>query len=191
MQGQARVLKCLDYHSESLTKECTLALFDHKTRMSESLAFNKPLRTACGSEVQRYCARVPTGANANNGKGSHHIQCLQEHRSRKSFGKKCKEVRTQRLRTLHTEPHSALWSSATVYEARVTRVFTIAGTAQPRGWTANRSAFERALVQYVCTGCDVSVGHGCLYACATGLGSWCGRYHAAVPHCREGPDSRR
>ena len=83
-QGDARVIRCLEESKELLTTDCRVAMFDHMTRMSEDIDFNKPLKDACSSEIQQNCANVNPGH-------SRVIRCLQDGR-REKYSDKCKQV---------------------------------------------------------------------------------------------------
>jgi hypothetical protein len=84
MQGDARVIRCLEESRDSLSLDCNVAMFDHMTRMSEDIDFNKPLKDSCSAEILENCAKVKPGH-------SRVIRCLQDGK-RKKYSDKCKEV---------------------------------------------------------------------------------------------------
>lgn len=88
-QGDARVIRCLEESREQLTTDCRVAMFDHMTRMSEDIDFNKPLKDACSSEIKQNCANVNPGH-------SRVVRCLQDGK-RKKYSDKCKKVRSSSI----------------------------------------------------------------------------------------------
>jgi hypothetical protein len=87
VQGDARVIRCLEEYRKDLTDDCKTTLFDHMTRMSEDIDFNKPLKDSCSAEIKDNCAKVKPGHSSV-------IRCLQDG-ERDKYSDKCKEVRVQ------------------------------------------------------------------------------------------------
>jgi Cysteine rich repeat len=85
LQGDARVIRCLEKSRQALQDDCKVALFDHMTLMSEDIDFNKPLKDACSAEIKENCAKVNPGH-------SRVIRCLQDG-ERDTYSDKCKAVR--------------------------------------------------------------------------------------------------
>lgn len=86
LQGDARVIRCLEESREHLSDDCKISIFDHMTRMSEDIDFNKPLKDACSSEIKENCEGVNPGH-------SRVVRCLQEGKRRK-YSDSCKQVCT-------------------------------------------------------------------------------------------------
>ena len=61
IQGSARMIRCLQDTRSSLSKECQASLFDQEVKMAEDIDFKFPLKMACTSEIQTYCADVQHG----------------------------------------------------------------------------------------------------------------------------------
>jgi hypothetical protein len=87
VQGDGGVIRCLKENSKDLTVDCKAELFDHMTRMSEDIDFNKPLKDSCSAEIKDNCANVKPGH-------SRVIRCLQDG-ERDKYSDKCKGVRVQ------------------------------------------------------------------------------------------------
>lgn len=86
LQGDSRVIRCLEESREQLTQDCKVAIFEHMSSMSEDIDFNKPLKDACSAEIEENCAKVVPGH-------SRLIRCLQDG-NRKKYSDKCQEVRS-------------------------------------------------------------------------------------------------
>lgn len=93
LQGDARVIRCLEESRQHLEDDCKVATFDHMTKMSEDIDFNKPLKDSCSAEIKENCGKVNPG-------DSRVIRCLQDGKRRK-YSDKCKEVRTALARRAH------------------------------------------------------------------------------------------
>ena len=55
------MIRCLQDTRSSLSKECQASLFDQEVKMAEDIDFKFPLKVACSSEIQTYCADVQHG----------------------------------------------------------------------------------------------------------------------------------
>lgn len=82
--GSARVIRCLESNREKLSLNCRATLFDEEQKFSENIDFQYPMKQACLKEIDRFCKDVPHG----NGRV---IRCLQDNKTKKEFGKGCKE----------------------------------------------------------------------------------------------------
>lgn len=86
MQGDGRIIQCLQEARAQLSSGCSTALFDHEVMISESIDFNHPLKQACLTEMEDTCDGIPHG-------DARVIRCLQDG-DRKKFRKQCRDVRS-------------------------------------------------------------------------------------------------
>lgn len=84
VQGDARIINCLQQARSKLSRACSADLFSHEVMLSESIDFNYPLQQACLDETETHCAGVPHG-------DARVIRCLQDG-NRKLYSEKCRKV---------------------------------------------------------------------------------------------------
>jgi Golgi apparatus protein 1 len=61
LQGDARVIRCLQTQREKLSSHCRAEMFNEEVRFSENIDFQYPMKQACLREIDRYCKDVPHG----------------------------------------------------------------------------------------------------------------------------------
>ncbi|KAK9797745.1 hypothetical protein WJX73_005342 [Symbiochloris irregularis] len=86
--GSARVIRCLQDNREELSVECSTTLFDQEVRMAEDIDFKYPMKRACTSEIQKFCAGMEHGH-------ARIIRCLQDNLEDESFSGECREEVTR------------------------------------------------------------------------------------------------
>ncbi|MEW5311456.1 MAG: hypothetical protein WDW38_003170 [Sanguina aurantia] len=82
--GSARVIRCLTTQRDKLSPSCRAVMFDEEVRFSVNIDFQFPMKSSCKAELETYCKDIPHGE-------ARAIRCLQDNKSKKDFGKECRE----------------------------------------------------------------------------------------------------